>query len=75
MEREQGIRTQKQRRQIILLGDSITQLSFSQSGFGCHLSNIYQRRADVLNRGYAGTKLNLPCFSLNKLLLYFCTKN
>lgn len=64
MEREQGIRTQKERRQIILLGDSITQLSFSQSGFGCHLSNIYQRRADVLNRGYAGYNSRWICHYL-----------
>lgn len=42
--------------QIILLGDSITQLSFSAQlcGFGAHLSDAYQRRADVLNRGFSG---------------------
>lgn len=41
---------------IVLLGDSITQLSFSPSlcGFGAHLADVYQRRADVLNRGFAG---------------------
>ena len=41
---------------IVLLGDSITQLSFSAtlSGFGAHLADVYQRRADVLNRGFSG---------------------
>uniref|UniRef100_A0A7S1FTJ2 SGNH hydrolase-type esterase domain-containing protein n=1 Tax=Corethron hystrix TaxID=216773 RepID=A0A7S1FTJ2_9STRA len=43
------------RARIILLGDSITQLSFnSNGGFGARLSDIYQRRADVFNRGYSG---------------------
>jgi lysophospholipase L1-like esterase len=35
-----------------MLGDSLTQLSFD--GWGSMLANVYQRRADVLNRGYAG---------------------
>jgi len=41
---------------ILLLGDSITQLSFSaiNAGWGAHLADIYQRRADVLNRGKSG---------------------
>lgn len=37
---------------ILLLGDSLTQLSFE--GWGATLANVYQRRCDVLNRGYAG---------------------
>lgn len=44
---------------IILLGDSITQMSFSSpGGFGAHLADVYQRRADVLNRGYSGYNTN-----------------
>eukprot|EP00588_Corethron_pennatum_P020935 CAMPEP_0194327738 /NCGR_PEP_ID=MMETSP0171-20130528/42265_1 /TAXON_ID=218684 /ORGANISM="Corethron pennatum, Strain L29A3" /LENGTH=287 /DNA_ID=CAMNT_0039087779 /DNA_START=105 /DNA_END=964 /DNA_ORIENTATION=+ len=39
---------------IVLLGDSITQMSFSSGGFGAHLSDVYQRRADVFNRGFSG---------------------
>ena len=39
---------------LILFGDSITQMSFSESGFGAYLSNIYARRLDVLNRGFSG---------------------
>jgi len=44
---------------IILLGDSITQMSFSSpGGFGAHLADVYQRRADVFNRGYSGYNTN-----------------
>lgn len=39
---------------IVLLGDSITQMSFQECGWGATLANVYQRRADVLNRGYSG---------------------
>jgi lysophospholipase L1-like esterase len=40
--------------QIVLFGDSITQQSFSPGGFGVTLADRYQRRADVLNRGFSG---------------------
>jgi isoamyl acetate esterase len=43
---------QNRRPTILLLGDSLTQLSFE--GWGATLANVYQRRCDVLNRGYAG---------------------
>lgn len=39
---------------IILFGDSLTQYSFNPGGWGQRLADRYQRRADVLNRGYAG---------------------
>jgi lysophospholipase L1-like esterase len=39
---------------IILFGDSITQGSFSVGGWGARLQDHYQRRADVLCRGYSG---------------------
>ena len=39
---------------LILFGDSITQMSFGEGGFGAHLSNVYTRRLDVLNRGFSG---------------------
>ena len=41
---------------IVLLGDSLTQLSFE--GWGATLAHVYQRRADVLNRGYSGYNTN-----------------
>jgi isoamyl acetate esterase len=43
---------QSRRPSFLLLGDSLTQLSYE--GWGATLANVYQRRCDVLNRGYAG---------------------
>ena len=43
------------RGKILLLGDSITQMSFSpEGGWGGRLSDRYQRRLDVINRGFSG---------------------
>lgn len=47
-----AITTYKPRPAILLLGDSLTQLCWE--GWGAHLSNVYQRRADVINRGLSG---------------------
>jgi isoamyl acetate esterase len=38
--------------QILLLGDSLTQLGFE--GWSAILANVYQRRADVISRGCSG---------------------
>ena len=40
------------RPKIILIGDSLTQTSFC--GWGGRLADVYQRRADVINRGFSG---------------------
>ncbi|KAJ3032492.1 hypothetical protein HDV00_007457 [Rhizophlyctis rosea] len=42
--------------QIVLFGDSITQDKFYPliNGWGASLSHTYQRRLDVINRGYSG---------------------
>ncbi|KAG2188643.1 hypothetical protein INT44_001398 [Umbelopsis vinacea] len=52
--------------QIVLFGDSITQGSFETkyTGWGASLADAYQRRADVLNRGFSGynTKWAMPIF-------------
>eukprot|EP00527_Entomoneis_sp_CCMP2396_P008894 CAMPEP_0198145478 /NCGR_PEP_ID=MMETSP1443-20131203/23782_1 /TAXON_ID=186043 /ORGANISM="Entomoneis sp., Strain CCMP2396" /LENGTH=287 /DNA_ID=CAMNT_0043809143 /DNA_START=51 /DNA_END=914 /DNA_ORIENTATION=- len=40
------------RAKILLQGDSLTQLCWE--GWGAHLANVYQRRADVVARGYGG---------------------
>lgn len=45
-----------QRRHIYLFGDSLTQTSFE--GWGGYISHVYQRRADVFNRGYSGYNTN-----------------
>ena len=41
-------------KKIVLFGDSLTQQSFSVGGFGQRLADVYQRRADILNRGLSG---------------------
>ncbi|KAI9495538.1 GDSL Lipase/Acylhydrolase [Zychaea mexicana] len=50
--------------QILLFGDSITQFSFDTElrGFGASLANAYQRKVDVVNRGFSGynTEWALP---------------
>ncbi|KAI8099006.1 SGNH hydrolase [Halteromyces radiatus] len=42
--------------QIVLFGDSITQMSFDPSlfGFAANVASAYQRKMDVLNRGFSG---------------------
>ncbi|KAF7718958.1 Uncharacterized protein PECH_006303 [Penicillium ucsense] len=43
--------------QIILFGDSITEMSWDQSlgfGYGAALSDAYRRKLDVVNRGFGG---------------------
>lgn len=52
---------------IVLFGDSLTQYSFSlrEGGWGASISDHFQRRADVINRGFSGyntewAKLILP---------------
>ena len=39
---------------IFLFGDSLTQQSFSPGGWGARVADHFQRRADVLNRGFTG---------------------
>ena len=42
------------RPRIILFGDSITEQSFGEGGFGASLADKYRRSADVILRGYSG---------------------
>ncbi|KAF9570800.1 hypothetical protein EC968_001400 [Mortierella alpina] len=41
---------------LLLFGDSITQYSFNvaERGFGAQLAHLFQRRLDVINRGFSG---------------------
>lgn len=63
--------------QIILLGDSLSQLGFE--GWASTIANVYQRRADVINRGCSGynTKNYLqfvplpPCNNVCLVTLFF----
>jgi lysophospholipase L1-like esterase len=42
------------RPQWVLFGDSITQRGYSVGGWANLLADTYQRRVDVINRGYSG---------------------
>lgn len=42
------------RPRIVLFGDSITEQSFGDGGFGAALADRYRRHADVMLRGYSG---------------------
>ncbi len=39
---------------VVLLGDSLTQWSFSPGGWGARMADYFQRRADIFNRGFSG---------------------
>ncbi|KNA25747.1 hypothetical protein SOVF_004090 [Spinacia oleracea] len=55
------------RPQIILFGDSITQQSFSPSGWGSALADNFSRKADILNRGYGGYNTRWALFLLHHI--------
>ncbi|XP_033624915.1 isoamyl acetate-hydrolyzing esterase 1 homolog [Asterias rubens] len=39
---------------VVLFGDSITQFSFEEGGWGAALANTLQRKCDVVMRGFSG---------------------
>lgn len=43
-----------ERASVILFGDSLTQKGWSEGGWCCNVAQLFQRRADVYNRGYGG---------------------
>eukprot|EP00899_Mesostigma_viride_P008208 jgi/Mesvir1/17389/Mv08688-RA.1 len=55
------------RPRIVLFGDSITQFSFRPSGWGNLLSEYYERKADVVCRGYSGYNTRWAKHMLPKL--------
>ncbi|KAL8457816.1 hypothetical protein ACS0TY_035623 [Phlomoides rotata] len=55
------------RPQIVLFGDSITQLSFGSGGWGASLADIYSRKVDVVLRGYNGYNTRWALFLLHHI--------
>ncbi|MED6105996.1 hypothetical protein PIB30_000782 [Stylosanthes scabra] len=55
------------RGQIVLFGDSITEQSFRQGGWGAALADTYARKADVVLRGYAGYNTKWALFLLHHI--------
>ena len=56
---------------ILLFGDSLTQYSFApqDGGWGAVIADHFQRRADVVNRGFSGYNTEWAKLILPKLLL------
>ena len=52
---------------FVLFGDSITQKSFGPGGWAAVLADAYQRRVDVINRGYSGYNTRWAAPLLNHL--------
>lgn len=59
--------TSSTRPQILLIGDSITQYSFSVGGWGARLADWYVRKADVVNRGLSGYNSSWALAALPKV--------
>ncbi|KAL9236819.1 hypothetical protein vseg_011445 [Gypsophila vaccaria] len=55
------------RPKIYLFGDSITEASFSDGGWGASLANHFSRTADILVRGYSGYNTRWAVKALNKV--------
>uniref|UniRef100_A0A7S3GFC1 SGNH hydrolase-type esterase domain-containing protein n=1 Tax=Palpitomonas bilix TaxID=652834 RepID=A0A7S3GFC1_9EUKA len=54
---------------FLLLGDSITQQSFSpEGGWGATLADTYIRKADVVNKGFSGYTTRSMRFALKRVL-------
>eukprot|EP00877_Chromochloris_zofingiensis_P013127 jgi/Chrzof1/8068/UNPLg00113.t1 len=56
---------------FVLLGDSITEFSFEEYGWGSLLSTEYLRRADVINRGFGGYNSQLGVYVMDEFLSSF----
>lgn len=56
--------------QVLLFGDSLTQYSFSpHGGWGATIADHFQRRADIINRGFSGYNTEWAKLILPRLLL------
>ncbi|KAH9546861.1 hypothetical protein CY35_11G003700 [Sphagnum magellanicum] len=55
------------RPQFVLFGDSITQQSFNDGGWGAALASLYARQADVILQGYGGYNTSWALSLLDKV--------
>ncbi|XP_072020922.1 isoamyl acetate-hydrolyzing esterase 1 homolog isoform X2 [Amphiura filiformis] len=53
---------------IILFGDSITQFSFGEGGWGAFIADKLQRKCDIVNRGFSGYNSTLGKVALLKVI-------
>lgn len=61
------------RPQFVLFGDSITEQSLKQDGWGAALADTYSRKADIIIRGYGGYNTRWALFLLNQLFPLNCS--
>uniref|UniRef100_K7KMR2 Uncharacterized protein n=3 Tax=Glycine subgen. Soja TaxID=1462606 RepID=K7KMR2_SOYBN len=73
MQKHVGVNTMM-RSKIVLFGDSITEQSIRENGWGVPLANAYSRRADILVRGYGGYNTKWAMFLLDHLFPLDSTK-
>lgn len=62
---------------IILFGDSITQLAYNQEFgfcFGAAMQDVYNRRLDVIQRGFGGYNSNHAAVIIDRLIEHETTK-
>nr|XP_044993783.1 isoamyl acetate-hydrolyzing esterase 1 homolog isoform X2 [Jaculus jaculus] len=57
---------------VVLFGDSITQFSFQQGGWGAALADKLVRKCDVLNRGFSGYNTRWAKIILPRLIRKGC---
>ena len=55
------------RPRIALYGDSLTQFSFDVRGWGAMMAHSYQRRADIINRGFSGYNTRWALAGIDKV--------
>ncbi|OWF53234.1 isoamyl acetate-hydrolyzing esterase 1 homolog [Mizuhopecten yessoensis] len=61
---------------VVLFGDSITQLSFSNDGcWGSMLADLLQRKCDVINRGYSGYNARWCVKMISKVFEEFASRD
>ncbi|WIA38794.1 hypothetical protein OEZ86_002081 [Tetradesmus obliquus] len=56
---------------FVLVGDSITEFSFEEGGWGIQLAELYKRKADVINRGFGGYNTRMGLFVLDEFMNSF----
>eukprot|EP00878_Enallax_costatus_P025505 GHUV01027291.1.p1 GENE.GHUV01027291.1~~GHUV01027291.1.p1 ORF type:complete len:346 (+),score=67.66 GHUV01027291.1:496-1533(+) len=52
---------------ILLLGDSLTELGQDEGGWGVKMAAAYKRKADVINRGFAGFNTAITLLGLSEI--------
>jgi lysophospholipase L1-like esterase len=63
------------RPKVILFGDSLTERSFAQGGWGALLADYYKKKLDVINRGFGGYNTRWAKYIVEDVLTDCSEKN